>query len=236
MATINYIIRPLLLGGILSLFQYGTSHAQSKKFIPGHFEDIKGNQMTGLIQSMPSGKGPVKGQAFIVFQENENANKIELAASDLRYFVAGRDSFVVAPAPINANWSKNELDFIQVLADEPLKVYVLHGAGSGGGFGISPGISAGIGGGSFGGYGGGGVGLSFGGRQGGRSKTTYFFGASPSELTQITNETFIDVMSDIMADEPQVVQQIQANKYSLNKMDALIAYYYYVKNQQKAGK
>ncbi|GAB2687257.1 hypothetical protein GCM10027037_06860 [Mucilaginibacter koreensis] len=209
--------------------------AQSKKFIPGHFEDVKGNKMTGLIQSAPSGKGPVKGQAFIVFKEDDKANKIELAASDLRYFVAGRDSFVVAPAPMNANWSKNELDFIQVLADEPLKIYVLRGTG-GGGFGISPGISAGIGGGSFGGYGGGGVGISFGGGQGGRSKTTYYFGASPSELTQITNDNFIDLMSDIMADEPQVVQQIQAGKYSLNKTEALIANYYYVKNQQKAGK
>ncbi len=225
----NNVKRLILLIGLLYFTH--DSIAQGKKFVPGYFVDTKGNRMTGLIQAKPSGKGPVNGQAFIAFKEDEKANKIELSTSDLRYFVAGKDSFVVAAAPMNADWSKNEIDFLQVLADEPLKVYLLRGTGRGGGFGISPGISAGIGGGRFGSYGGAGVGISFGG-QAGRAKATYFVGGSPSELSQITPDNFIDVMSDVMADEPQVVQQIQGGKYSLNKMDALLAYYRYIKNQQ----
>lgn len=207
------------------------AQAQSgKKFQPGHFMDVKGNFMTGLIQSTPSGKGPVKNQAFIVFKEDDKANPIELSANDLKYFVVGRDSFVVAPAPMNADWSKNELDFVKVEADEPLKIYTLRGAGRGSGFGIRPDVGFGVGGGSYGGYAGGGVGISLGSiGGGGRSKTTYYFGASPAELTQITPQNFIDVMSDVMADEPQVIEQLQSGKYNLNRIEALLAYYRQVK-------
>jgi hypothetical protein len=213
--------------------------AQSgRKFVPGYVVDTKGNRMTGLIQSAPSGRGPIKGQGFIVYKANEKADKMELSASQIRYFVAGRDSFVVAPAPMNADWSRNELDFVQVLADEPTKVYVLRGAGRGGsGVGIEPSFGLGIGGGSYGGgFGaGGGIGISLGGGSGGRMRTTYYFGESPSDLSELTPQNFIDVMIDVVADEPQLVEQVQNGKYNINKTEALLYEYYRLKSQQVKG-
>ena len=49
-------------------------------------------------------------------------------------------------------------------------------------------------------------------------------------MRPITNETFIDVMSEIMGDEPDVVDKIQNRKFSLSSMDKLIAYYKHVQD------
>ncbi len=205
----------------------------SKNFLPGHYRDTKGNLVAGLIQSAPSGRGPLKNQGFIAFKTDEKADKITLAASELEYFVTGRDSFVVAPAPMNANWSKYELDFVKVEVDEPIKIYALK-AGSSGGFGVQPSVGLGVGGGSYGFGGGGGIGLTFGPRGGG-SRLTYYVGPSTGELTQVTRDNFTDVMSDVMADAPQVLDQLQNGRFSLSNINALFTYYRYVKAQQAKG-
>lgn len=215
-----------------------TARAQNgKKFVPGYVVDVKGNKMTGLIQASPSGRGPIKGQGYIVYKADDKAPKTELSAGSVQYFVTGRDSFVVASAPRNAEWSRNELDFVQVLADEPVKIYALRNAGkSSSGFGVSPEIGIGGGIGTGGGrgfsYGGGGIGLSFGGGSfGGGHRTVYFAGSSPTELTEIIPENFIDVMSDVMADEPAMVEQVQSGKYHINRIESLIYEYYRMKSQ-----
>ncbi|WP_158826291.1 hypothetical protein [Mucilaginibacter lacusdianchii] len=211
---------------IILFFMLMYVSAKSQKWQPGYFFDTKGNKVPGLIRTNPSGKGPIANEGFIEYKDNEKAKEIKLSASDIKYFVAGRDSFVVAHAPQNESWAKHEFDFVKVELDEPLKLYV-YGGGSkgGGGFKIRPDVGFGIGGGSYGGYGGGGVGISLGNGGGGSSRITYYFGATPAELSQITPQNFVDVMSDMMADEPQAVEAIQTGKYRLDKMQALIAYY-----------
>lgn len=210
--------------------------AKSQKWQSGYFIDVKGNRMDGLIQLNPSGKAPIKDEGFIAFKENKDAQELRLSASDLRYFVAGKDSFVVASSPMQGSWSKKEVDFVKVLLDEQLKLYMINGGSGSGGSGIhvSPGIGVGIGGGGYG-YGGmgGGVGVSLGGGNGygGRSKVSYYFGAAPTELTLLTPQNFTDIMSDIMGDEPDVVEAIKSGKYNLGNIDKLIAYF----NKLKAG-
>src|SRR5471030_3153390 len=125
----------------------------AQKWQPGRFTDVKGNIQNGLIRVNPSGKGPIKDEGFIEFKENNKAEPFKLSASDLRSFVVGKDSFVVAHAPQNEAWSKNELDFVKVVVDEQVKLYAANAGGGGrSGIGFSPGISTGIG---TGGYGGG---------------------------------------------------------------------------------
>lgn len=210
--------------------------ASAQKWQPGYFYDTKGNKVSGLIEAYPSGKGPIKNEGFINYKADAKSNEIKLSASDLQYFVAGKDSFVVAHAPQFETWKPKDPDFVKVVLDEPLKLYVYGGgSSSGGGFGIRPDVSAGIGGGSYGTYGGGGIGLSLGNFGGGsRIRNVYYFGVNTADMQQVTPQNFVDVMSDIMADEPQAVEAVQSGKYRFDKMPALIKYYQTLKTHTNA--
>ncbi|MDT3405513.1 hypothetical protein [Mucilaginibacter terrae] len=216
---------------LLSALTLITCTAFAQKWQPGYFYDVKGNKVPGLIQQGQSGKGPVKNEGFIIYKENPKANEIKLSARDLKYYVMGKDSFIVAHPPSYETWPKAEIDFVKVELDEPLKLYVYHGGSSGsggGGFRVSPSIGGGIG---TGGFGGGGVGISLGGGGGGggggayNRGATYYFGENVAGMSQVTPMNFIDVMTDIMADEPQAVDAIQQGKFNISKMDGLLKYY-----------
>lgn len=226
-------MRPILiilffLLAIVSVKSYG------QKWMPGRFTDVKGNTETGLIR-VPGGKGPVKDEAFIEFKEDVKANPFQLSAGDLKSFVIGKDSFVVAHAPKNETWTKKELDFVKVVLNEDIKLYVA-GSGKGGGSGFSPGfdIGTGIGTSSYGGVGAG-AGVSvpiFGGGDGGGGyeKTSWYFGANTAEMKPLNNENFEDIMCDMMGDEPDVVEKIRRKVYVLGNIDKLVAYFKQVKS------
>lgn len=214
----------------LALMFFIGSAAFAQKWQPGYFYDIKGNKVPGLIQQGQTGKGPIKNEGFIIYKDNPKATEIKLSASDIKYYVMGKDSFIVAHPPSYETWPKAEIDFVKVELDEPLKLYVYYGgssgSGGGGGFRVSPSFSGGIG---TGGYGGGGVGVSLGGGggggNGGTRGATYYFGEGISNMSQVTPINFTDVMTDIMADEPQAVEAIQSGKFNITKIDGLIKYY-----------
>src|SRR5690606_15777520 len=94
-----------------------------KRWIAGHYFDINGQKVSGLIQTNPSGKGPIPGEGFIVFRADKNAEKQKLSASMIRSFVAGLDSFTVTHHKNPELKGKNGIDFIKVLIDAPLKLY-----------------------------------------------------------------------------------------------------------------
>jgi hypothetical protein len=215
---------------IILCFMLLVTTAKSQKWQPGYFYDVKGTKNSGLIALDPGGKGPIKDEGFIGYKEDNKAPVLKLSASDLRSFVAGRDSFVVAVSPPDG-WSRYDLDFVRVVVDAPLRLFEAQGSNGGGGsgFAIEPGIGIGGGTGGWGGGIGGGISIPIGrggggGRKGG--KTIYFYGANTAEMQPITNENFIDMMTEIMGDEPEVVEQIQLKKFSLKSMDRLIAYFY----------
>ena len=208
--------------------------AKSQKWRPGFFIDTRGQKVEGLIRANPSGKGPVKDEGFIIYKENKKGVEMRLSASDIKCFVVEKDSFVVAHAPHNETWSRKELDFVKVVLDEPLKLYMLDGSTGGGGGGFHPSVSIGGG----GGYGmGGGLGMSFGGDpySGGRTKITYFYGANTAEMEQLTPENFVDIMTDIMGDEPQAVEVIRSKKANLGNIQGLIKYFKQLKASHVAG-
>ena len=211
-----------------------TSAAFAQKWQPGYFYDIKGNKVPGLIQHNPGGKGPIKNEGFIIYKDNPKANEIKLSASDIKYYVIGKDSFIVAHPPSYEVWPKGDLDFVKVELDEPLKLYTYgSSSGGGGGFRVSPSFSGGFG---TGGYGGAGVGINLGsgGGGGGRSsRVTYYFGTGVGDMSQVTPMNFIDVMTDIMADEPQAVEAIQQGKFNITKMPGLVNYYKQLKTSRK---
>jgi len=211
----------------------------AQKWQPGRFTDVKGNIQSGLIRLDPPGKAPIKGEAFIEFKEDKKAEPFKLSASDLKSFIVGKDSFVVAQAPQNETWSGNETGFVKVVLDEdPVKLYAANGAGGGGsGLGFSPGISTGFGSGGYGGFGAGlGGGLSIpigGGRK--REKTAWYFGENTAEMKRLTNENFEDIMTDIMGDYPDVVDKIRSKVYVLANIDKLVAYFKHAKEADGAN-
>lgn len=211
--------------------------AMAQKWLPGHFVDVKGVRTTGYIHPNPGGRGPFSDEGFIEFRDEEHSTPYYLSARDLQSFVAGRDSFVVAHAPGNETWAKREFDFVRVVIDEPTKIYATRGAGSGGSGGgkkvqVSPGI--GIGTGTYGTSYGGGVGISIGGNGGGNNnKLSYYYGSSTATMQHLTRENFIDIMSEVMADEPEVVEQIRGNHFSIGNIEKLVAYFNKVRDSHQ---
>jgi len=202
------------------------SKSYAQKWQQGYFYDVKGNKETGFIWARPGGRGPIKDEAFIEFKGTNKENPYKLSASDLSSFVVGRDSFVVAAEPQTSNW-QYAMDFVKVALDEDIKLYLFRGEGNGGisGSGIQPAFEGGIGGGT-GGYGGGvGAGISIpighGGHSGG-NRIAYYYGANTAEMKELTPFNFVDIMSDMMGDEPDIADAIRNNKYSLGNIDKLI--------------
>ena len=208
----------------------------AQKWQPGSFTDIKGNKVTGLIRENPSNKGPIKDEGYIEVKDNPKSNPYKLSASDLRSFTIGQDSFVVAHAPGNSNWSKKELDFVEVALDEETKLYVAAvstGGGGGHGVGVSPEFGAGVGSGGYSGVGGG-LAVNLGGGGGhGKAVITYYYGPNTAEMQQLTPINFKDVMSDIMGDEQDVVDKIQLGQFNITNVDKLITYFKQVKAAHK---
>ncbi|MBW4889306.1 hypothetical protein KXQ82_06245 [Mucilaginibacter sp. HMF5004] len=209
------------------LFFACSSNAQglTSKFQQGYYYDINGQKVEGLIRT-GTGKKLVENEGYITFKEDDKANKQNLSASMIHGFVIGRDSFIVARAPRVGTWSKNELDFMQVMVNSPLKLYAINASGGGGGGGgIQPSFGLGMGGGSVGGIGTG-IGLSLGsGMFGGGNRAVYYFGSDTGSMTEMKKQNFVDVISEVMADEPEIVEKVKAKKYSFGDMEKLIKAY-----------
>jgi hypothetical protein len=228
-------MRSLFLSAFIVLLAI-TCNAQgslNSKFQQGYYYDINGQKIEGLIRT-GTGKKLVENEGYITFKEEEKAPKQNLSASMIHGFVIGRDSFIVARAPRVGSWSKNELDFMLVAVNAPLKLYAINASGGGGG-GITPGISTGlgIGGGAIGGIGTG-IGLSIGSGMfgGGGSHVVYYYGSDSGSLTEMKKQNFIDVMTEVLGDEPEVVEKVKAKKYGFGDMEKLLKYY----NEQREAK
>jgi len=228
---------------ILSILFFSALFVSTKSFgqkwLPGHFTDSKGNVETGLIRVGGTGKGPVKDEGFIEFKEDIKSNPFKLSASELKSFVIGRDSFVVAHAPGYETWTKNEFDFVRVVLDEDLKLYAAGGVkiGNGGsGLSFEPGVSTGIGTGGYSGAAvGGGVAIPIGGGGGSGGyyeKVVYYYGETTATMKRLNDQNFEDIMTDIMGDYPEVVDKIKAKVYVLENIDRLIAYFNQVKQKR----
>lgn len=193
----------------------------------GYFYDANGSKFIGQIVVSPSGRGPQNNEGFILYRKDKGEQKEPLSASMIRSFVAGKDSFTVAHAPRSEKWTGKSIDFVKVLVNEPLKLYATMGGGGGASPGISP--SFGIGGGSFGSGVGGGLGINLGGGRGGKGKSAYYYGDNPNGLTELNRDNFIQVMSEIMVSQPEIVEKIKNKKYRYGQMDQLILDFYKLK-------
>ena len=233
-------MRPILVILFFTLM-FLSARTQAQKWQPGHFTDVKGNLQSGLIRVDPSKHGPVKNEGFIEFKQDKNADKVKISAGTLQSLVVGKDSFVVTHAPKDQFWPRNQLDFAKVVLDEDTRLFASysdkrseHGSGFSG-FSIGIGGGTGFGGRNFGVGLGGGVEVPISGqnRNGYYGGPVYYYGENTTDMKIITNENFADVMTDIMGDEPDVVNKIAQHVYSLQTIDNLVAYFNKVKAARK---
>jgi hypothetical protein len=214
--------------------------AKSQDWEPGYIYDTTGVKQTGFIRFAE--KSPIKDEAAIVFKQAKNSPESYFTASAIKSFVMSRDSFVVATQPNNAAWN-DYYNFVQVLFDEnELKLYAFYGepSGTASNEGSRSHFSLGLGfGGGFGGYGshfGGGVGAGFAIPLGGSNRsypagTQFYYGINTSHMKPLNNQNFADIMSQILGDEPKIVDRLHAGKYDTGNMDKLLRDYY--KEQSK---
>ena len=209
---------------ILTLFSLLSIGATAQSWQPGHFYDKRGGKNTGFIRQNPPGKGPIKDESFIEFKAYEKDPVQMLSASDVRSYVAGRDSFIVA-ASLTDDWATERLDFVRVAVDAPIKLYMArvgNVSGRGRAVRVNPAVSTGVGTGGYGAGLGGGVAINIGRGGNGGTRTAYLYGESVSRMQPITDQNFIDVMTEIMGDEPDVVEQLKNNKFNLRNIEQLI--------------
>jgi hypothetical protein len=213
---------------LLCLLTLG-SYAQDD-WIPGTYHDANGGSATGFIRPLPH--GPIKNEACIEFKPDKKSEAQIFSASALQSIIMGRDSFVVAEAPQTSEWD-NYLDFVRVVFDDDnddMKLYMFQGSVPGRG-GVHPEFGVGLGaafGGGRGGFGyglGGGISIPIGGGGGGRVMGIYYYGNNTAHMKQLTSVNFVDIMSQMLGDEPEIVGQLHDNKYSLKNIDKLMRNY-----------
>ena len=218
----------LIVSGLVSL------SAIAQKWQPGYFYDKRGVKNNGFINQSPSGKGPIKNEAFIEFKEYEKDKPMKLSASDMKSYVVARDSFVVA-ASLTDDWADEQLDFVRVAINAPIKLYMAKVGNVSGrqkAVAINPALSTGYGSGGMGGGLGGGVAINLGGNRGrGSIRTAYLYGESTNGMKLLTEENFEDVMIEIMGDEPAAVDVIRNKKTSLRDIEKLIAFYHQLQDE-----
>ena len=227
-------MRPILIILFFSAVFVSTK-SLGQGWLPGHYTDNNGNVEAGWIPIGRAGKEPVKGEGYIEFKDNEKSNTIKLSAGGLHSFVTGPDSFVVAHAPGNETWARNEFDFVRVVVDEDLKLYaaggVMTGIYRGSGVSVEPEVGVGIG---TGGYTGAALGVGVdvpigGGGGGAYEGEFYYYGDNTAHMKRLNDKNFEDIMTDMMGDYPDVVDRIKAKVYVLGNIDRLIAYFNQVK-------
>jgi len=195
------ITLPLLL---ILLFFVDIANAQ--KWQPGYFYDNDGNKNVGFIANYINDeyiRDP--NQKSFLFKAGPNDNYSKIFAGNITSFVVAQDSFVVSDSRI-----LNETPFLQVATNGPLKLYIARLPRHTPEFGLGTQIGF----------------LSIGGATSfPYTKNKYYYGNNPDNITELTRKDFIDVMSRVMADKPEVVKKIQDKDYRYGDMNDLLVYY-----------
>lgn len=65
------------------------------------------------------------------------------------------------------------------------------------------------------------------------SSPSYSYGLDPDHRTDLNRKNFIETMSSVMADEPELVAQIKDKTFRVSQIDVLINVYQRIKSRRK---
>ncbi|MDB5128440.1 hypothetical protein [Mucilaginibacter sp.] len=194
----------LIIGS--TIYAQGPQH----KWYAGTLYHTSGEIFDGLISWTPPRKGEYEDGDQVLYRADEKSEVFPIPYYKINSFVMGNDSIVVSHNVLFKN-----SPFMTVVLDNPTKLYTNKVMKNGfplmintGGFTGNVGMGVG-------------VGTSV----GGGVKTTYYYGISPDKVTKLEKKQFIEVMSTILADKPDVVAKIKDKTFRYGDMDDLINYY-----------
>lgn len=189
-----------------------TANAQNsqRKWFEGTLYHTSGEIFDGLISWSPPHKGEYEDGDQILYCKDEKSEVFPIPYYKIKSFVMGADSFVVSRNVLFKN-----SPFMIVSVDNATKLFTVKTAKNGfpliintGGFTGNVGMGVGVG-----------------TRIGAGTKTTYYYGATPDKVTKLEKKEFIEVMSNIMADKPEVVAKIKDKTFRYGDMEDLLTYY-----------
>ena len=185
---------------ILSVTFSARAQMFGRKWVEGRVYDLSNKRFNGFIAwTPPVPTFATKVDDHLYFKDDKKKNEIEVRSSKIRSFVMGADSFVVSHNPQLAT-----APFVAVVIDKPIKLFVSYTMRSSptGGVGMVP------------------IGVSFSGRKG-----IYYFGADADFVTKLDKENFIEAMSRIISDKPEIVAKVADKTYKYRDLQDLISLY-----------
>jgi hypothetical protein len=185
------------------------SHAQFMGF--GHhwengcYYDTSGIKTCGLISEYIREQSIFDGERHFLFKKDSADKRVKIYAKATKAFVVGKDSFVVSNSDI-----LHETPYLQVVINKPLKLFVARlprSVGMGVGFPAGSIITMTVG-----------MSISY-------TKNKYYYGTDQNKIEPINRKEFIETMSKLMADNPNVVAKIQDKTYRYGDLDELVEFY-----------
>ncbi len=195
----------LLLFCIFSITLTVKAQLFRRTFEPGSYTDTNGHKFTGLIfYAMPEAS-VFKGKGdHLLFKANKDAEKQKISSDRITSFVISTDSFIVSHFI-----ALEKFPFLQVVINHQTKLYYSVVAQ-----GSIPVVGAGLVGGAIGA-----AALS------GKGSSAYYFGSDADHINTLRGKNFVEVMSTIMADKPEVVAKIKDKTFKPGSIKELLEYY-----------
>ena len=189
----------LLLMCILSVTFSAKAQLFGRDWSEGRVYDLSNKRFNGFVAwTPPEPTFSNKPGDKLYFKETKKKTEIEVPSSKIRAFVMGTDSFVVSHHPELA-----QAPFLAVKIDKAMKLFTSRSGRT------SAPVSSGMG-----------TGVSF-----HSSKIVYYYGADADMITRLDKGNFIEVMSRIMSDKPEVVAKIKDKTYKYGDMLELLTFY-----------
>jgi hypothetical protein len=179
--------------------------SKAQKFENGYYYDLEGKKVAGKIKNLTLvGSKLFADKPHIIFQ-SDSAEKVKLYANMVKSFVVGADSFVVN--------SEAEPKFIHIVLDGPVKLYAYYKRGpsstmSGGGLSFMVSLSM------------------------SENKGFYSYGTDVNNVTPLTRKNYAKFMTDLLADEPQVVALIKDKTYTFGEIWDMVDTYKKLKKRR----
>ncbi|OKS87111.1 hypothetical protein [Mucilaginibacter polytrichastri] len=206
------VVSIFILFCIFSVTSTTKAQVFGRNWTKGSYYDTLGNKTTGLIAWQRPEKMSKDSGDYIYYKTEKNSDKIKIPTFRVSSFTMGTDSFTISHhkalyyAPV-----------LKVLVNSPTKLYywTAEVVNWGTYFGAVGGvINAAVA------------------SPKAKSNLTkgfsaaYFYGSNPDTLQLITRKNFIEIMSSILADKPEVVAKIKDKSFDIFLMDDLLTYYH----------
>jgi hypothetical protein len=182
------------------------TNAQSKrfdKFVTGSFTDTANRTRTGLISWTLADQNMFGKGGCISYKENKDADFVYISTAWMKSFTMEADTFLV----IKDKAFKLNPIIKLVINNNPEKLYSYlpyTSSGSGGGINGMPSYYRSA------------IDLNY---------SVFYSGTDAEHLTRITKENFVEMLSKIVADKPNVIACINDKTFDHKHISELVKYY-----------